>query len=152
MHYESDVVAHKGGLYQAQRDTAREPGQHVDWLCLALPGADGKDGIDGRSFNISGTYDPNAEYSALDVVTLNSTWFVAKHDKPGPCPGDGWKAGPCGRRGDKGERGERGPAGPSVLCGEIDRRDYILKLLLSDGSEVPISCRGFFEQYHEESR
>jgi hypothetical protein len=35
--------------------------------------------------------------------------------------------------------------------GEIDRKSYTVKLIMSDGSELPIQCRGFFEQYHEES-
>jgi len=26
-----------------------------------------------------------------------------------------------------------------------------MKLIMSDGSEVQLHCRGFFEQYHEES-
>ena len=45
----------------------------------------------------------------------------------------------------------RGPAGPSVLRGEIDRASYTMKLIMSDGSEVPLHCRGFFEQYHSET-
>jgi hypothetical protein len=56
-----------------------------------------------RTFNIVGTYDAEKTYQALDVVALNSSWFVAKRDNPGPCPGDGWQAGPSGRRGPRGE-------------------------------------------------
>jgi hypothetical protein len=52
-----------------------------------------------RGFRICGTYDVEKTYHALDVVTLNATWFAAKHDNPGPCPGAGWQAGPTGKRG-----------------------------------------------------
>jgi hypothetical protein len=158
VYYEGDVVAHAGGLYQAQGDTAREPGNHADWRCLARPGRNGQD---GRSFNVLGTYDASAEYQALDVVTLNATWFVAKHDKPGPCPGEGWKAGPTARRGEKGEAGQRGlpglkgdkgDAGRDLVGWEIDKRNYAVIPVMNDGSKgPPISLRGLFDQFHSEA-
>jgi hypothetical protein len=121
-------------------------------------GAPGANGNDGRSFVIRDTYDPNETYKALDVVTLNATWFVARADDPGPCPGAGWKAGPSGRRGEKGERGERGPRGElgapgrEVAAWEINRKDYSLVPLLSDGTKgPPIPLRALFEQFQAET-
>jgi hypothetical protein len=121
-------------------------------------GADGAHGNDGRSFVIRDTYDPNEAYKALDVVTLNATWFIARKDDPGACPGADWKAGPTGRRGEKGERGERGPrgelgqAGREVTAWEINRKDYSLVPTLSDGTKGPaLSLRALFEQFQAET-
>jgi hypothetical protein len=107
---------------------------------------------------IKGTYRDDETYQHLDIVALNGSSFMARHDDPGACPGDGWQliasAGRQGKPGLKGERGEAGPrgvSGASIARGEIDRKTYTLKLIMSDGSEVPVPCRGFFEQYHEES-
>jgi hypothetical protein len=55
VHYVGDVVAFEGATFQARCDTARPPGDD-DWTCLATAGADGKDGSDGGSFRICGTY------------------------------------------------------------------------------------------------
>jgi hypothetical protein len=125
-------------------------------------GADGGDGIDGRSFVIRDTYDPSETYHALDVVTLNATWFVARSDDPGVCPGPGWKAGPTARRGEKGERGERGPRGeiPNIVTSEFPRivewdiraKTYEAFPLMSDGTlGPPIPLRALFEQFQAES-
>jgi hypothetical protein len=121
-------------------------------------GAPGERGNDGRSFVIRDTYDPNETYKALDVVTLNATWFIARKDDPGPCPGAGWKAGPSGRRGEKGERGERGPRGETGAVGrevtawEINRKDYALVPIMSDGNKgPPIPLRALFEQFQAET-
>jgi hypothetical protein len=155
VHYTGDVVTHRGGSYQAQRDTARIPGEHVDWLCLSAPGADGKS---ARAFNIRGTYDPREEYAALDVVTLEATWFVARQDAPGPCPGPGWKSGPVGKRGEKGERGAKGDRGPQgeaardVMRYEIDRKGYAIIPVREDGSAgAAIPVRELFEQFERET-
>ena len=159
--YEGNVVRHARGTYQADCDTAATPGSSLDWTCLAAGGLDGKDGFDGRSFNICGTYDPLAEYDHLDVVTLNATWFVAKHDRPGPCPGEGWKAGPTGKRGEKGERGERGlpglkgdkgESGRDLVAWQIDKRTYSVVPLMSDGSNgPPISLMALFQQFQADA-
>jgi hypothetical protein len=120
-------------------------------------GAPGANGNDGRSFVIRDTYDPAETYRELDVVTLNATWFIARADDPGPCPGAGWKAGPSGRRGEKGERGERGPRGEQgawreVTAWEINRKDYSLVPLMSDGTKgPPIPLRALFEQFQAET-
>ena len=121
-------------------------------------GVDGRAGNDGRSFVIRDTYDPSETYRELDVVTLNATWFIARADDPGPCPGAGWKAGPTGRRGEKGERGERGPRGElgapgrEVTAWEINRKDYSLVPVMSDGTRgPPIALRALFEQFQAET-
>jgi hypothetical protein len=119
---------------------------------LALPGRD------AASPTIRGTHREDETYRHLDIVALNGSSFIARHDDPGPCPGDGWqliasagKTGKPGPKGDRGERGERGSSGASIVRGEIDRKSFTLTLIQSDGSELPISVRGLFEQYHEES-
>ena len=159
VHYEGDIVVHKGGTYQANRDTAREPcvsadQTMADWSCLAAPGVDGKDGVDGRSLNVRGTYDASETYSALDIVTLNSSWFVARHDNPGTCPGSGWKSGPVGKTGKPGERGpagpkgEQGPPGREVVGWQIDRRNFVVTPVMSDGEHgAQLSVRELFEVF-----
>jgi hypothetical protein len=154
IHYRGDVVVHLGGTFQAKCDTAKAP-PHADWACIAAAGRD------ARMPKVCGTYNHSETYKYLDIVALNGGSFIARANDPGPCPGDGWqllvsagragKPGPKGERGEPGPRGERGLAGPTVLRGEIDRKSYTMKLMMSDGSEVPLHCRGFFEQYHEES-
>jgi hypothetical protein len=152
VHYAGDVVTYNGGTYQAMKDTAKEPGRHSDWLRLAAPGdngIDGKNGTDGRSFRIRGTYDPNCgkpgylRYEQLDVVTLNSTWFVALKDNPGSCPGADWKSGPVGKRGEKGERGQRGERGLSGIDGrevvdwKVDDKAFEVIPIMNDGKKGP---------------
>jgi hypothetical protein len=159
--YESDVVTHNGGLYQALKDTGKTPGTN-DWLCLAAPGTDGKDGRDGedgRSLTIRDTFVPNQQYKALDVVTLDSKWFVAKQDDPGMCPGPGWKAGPgIGRTGKPGERGAQGPKGdigvtaPTIVEWDIRVKTYEAFPLMSDGTlGPPLPLRELFAQFQEEA-
>jgi hypothetical protein len=166
VHYEGNVCTHKGGLYQALRDTAKEPyvgaNALADWACLAAAGSDGKDGVDGRSLTIRDTFDPLQEYKALDVVTLDSKWFVAKKDNPGACPGPGWKAGPgigkTGRPGERGGQGERGPKGeagqsaPAITGWEVAADSYEVVPIMSDGSDGPaISLRELFAQFQGEA-
>lgn len=161
VHYKGDVVAHGGGSYQAERDTAQPPGGS-DWVPLATPGIDGRDGndgLDGRSFEHRGTYNPDEQYKALDIVTLNSTWFMATKDSPGPCPGANWRSGPVGVRG---KPGDRGPMGPKGLDGKtiepreiiefvINERDYTFTPVMSDGTLGPlIQARALFERYDSE--
>jgi hypothetical protein len=162
--YAGDVVTHKGSTYWAARDTGRPPGDHADWRVLATAGSDGRDGahgrdgVDGRSFNIRDTYDPAENYKHLDVVTLNASWFVARTDDPGPCPGPGWKAGPSGKTGKPGDRGpagakgDKGDAGREVVAWEIDRRKFCAVPILNDGEHGPeIELRDLFEQFQIEA-
>jgi hypothetical protein len=149
--YAGNVVSHDGGTWQAQKDTAQKP-PHRDWLPIALGGRSAVSPV------VRGTFDISQSYDALNIVALNGSSFIARWNDPGECPGDGWqliascgKAGKPGPKGDRGERGERGLPGPSVLRGEIDRESYTLKLIMSDGRELPILCRDLFIQYHEDS-
>jgi hypothetical protein len=138
VHYEADVVAFRGAVYQALRDTGKEP-PHEDWICIAQAG---QDGADGRSFNIRGTWQETEAYRAMDVVALNASSFVAKRDDPGVCPGDGWqlmsgqgKRGQPGERGVAGPKGDRGDPGLPVVGLSVSR-DGLLTLVNGDGSEV----------------
>jgi hypothetical protein len=159
--YEGDVFHHGRDCFQALQDTGSEPGATKAWQRIAAGGADGRDGIDGKSLNICGLYDPAAEYHALDVVTLNASWFVATRDNPGAIPGPHWKAGPSGRKGEKGERGptgiagakgEKGDGGREVIGWEIDRRGFVAIPIMSDGERGPtLSLRDLFEQFQIET-
>lgn len=135
VHYEGAVCTHDGATYQANCDTFKQP-PHQDWRCIA---AAGKDGADGQSFEILGTFDADCEYRKMNVVALNGASFAARRDNPGPCPGDGWQLiAAQGKRGDKGERGakgDRGPAGPSVTGMTISDQG-LLVLTNADGSKV----------------
>ena len=156
VYYERDlVVAGDGALYQAKRDTAATP-PHTDWRCITRAGRDGKDAL---NFRIEGTCDPAAKYRRLSIVTLNGSSFVARHDDPGPCPGEGWQllasAGKRGKQGPKGERGERGSMGPlataaRIASSEIDA-EYNLNLRYTDGSRDTIPLRPAFAQFFSET-
>jgi hypothetical protein len=95
----------------------------------------------------------------LDIVALDGASFIAKHDKPGICPGDGWQL--LSRQGRPGREGERGPAGPKgdkgppavvprLLSSKIDE-NYNLTILRSDDSLEIIPLREAFERYHSET-
>lgn len=138
VYYESEAVTLDGATYQALCDTGRAP-PHDDWRCIA---AAGRDGVDGRSFRIRGTYAEGEDYSALDTVVLNGASFAAKRDDPGACPGEGWqmiasqgKSGKPGERGIAGPKGDRGNAGPALVSVEADG-DGVLSLINADGSTV----------------
>jgi hypothetical protein len=158
IHYDGDVVTHLGATWQARCDTGRPP-PHEDWVCIA---ARGKDAVMPK---IVGTYREGESYSAMNIVALGGSSFIARADDPGPCPGDGWqliasagrqgKPGPQGERGLPGTCGERGLPGitPSILGWKIDRAAYSATPIMSDGSEVePLQLRALFEQFHDEAR
>jgi hypothetical protein len=139
VHHEGDVVTHDGATYQAHRDTGKAP-PHEDWICLA---AAGRDGNDGRSFTVRGTYAVTNAYQALDVVALNGGAFIARKDDPGVCPGPDWqliaaqgKAGKPGERGLPG-KGERGDPGQPVVAAAVDGMG-LLTLVNGDGSTVDV--------------
>ena len=147
VHYQAAVVFHRGSLYQARRDTAREP-PHEDWQPLALRGDD------GRTWQHKGLWSSSAEYLTGDVVALDGGSFVAVTDNAGPCPGNGWRQlvsrGKPGMKGDRGDRGLAGPPGPSgpVIVGwEVDARNYMIASKMSDGATHTIDVRRLFEQY-----
>jgi hypothetical protein len=152
IYFEGDIVTYDGSTYQATKNTARAPGTQQDWVCLAAS---------GRSFNVRGTYESDAEYRQLDVVMVGGSSFVALKDKPGHCPGDDWhllcSRGSRGHRGDSGERGlmglrgERGIAAPSIQSWCLDRTRYTATPIMSDGSIGPsLELRGLFEQFYAE--
>jgi hypothetical protein len=161
VYYLGDVVTHAGSSWQARKDTGQAP-PHADWVAIA---AKGTDGVEGRSLDIRGTFDPSARYERLAMVAFNGGTFVAKQDDPGACPGPGWQliASP-GKRGDRGEPGERGPAGRDgkdgrdgargpkgeairLVSWRIDRANYRAVARMSDGSEIPLELRELFEQF-----
>jgi hypothetical protein len=151
------VVCHRGATWQALCDTAKEPSDScAHWVCLC---AAGRNGVDGRSLNIRGTYNAGDAYAELDVVTRDETWFIAKKDDPGPCPGPGWKSGPTGKTGRPGPRGEQGlrglPGEPGRSAREIiamrSLPNYQIVLVYDDGSETEaFSVRTWFQQYDGE--
>lgn len=138
--YQGEVVRFAGATWQAIRDTGKPP-PHDDWQLLA---AAGRDGEDGRSFQIRGTYEAGESYAALDVVALNGASFVAKIDDPGACPGAGWQLmATQGRRGPPGPAGPPGPTGDKGLPGAAVVKlsisdDGLLTIMNADGSAV--SC------------
>jgi len=152
VHYEGNVVTHRGSTWCAERDTAEEP-PHADWLLVAARGKDAPVG------EVRGAYDPEAEYRKFDLVAWNGGEWRAKGDDPGPLPGDGWalsaQKGARGRTGERGEPGLQGPAGapgPAITDWLIDSREFRAIPVLSDGSAgSPLDLRALFEAYHVES-
>jgi len=148
--YRGELVSHNGSCFQAIKDTAQIPGGK-DWQIVAAAG------INGRSLRIRGTYSEREAYDALDVVVSDRAWFVAKRDRPGTLPGPDWQIGPSGKKGDKGLLGERGPQGATGQDGaaarewvavKVDRQNYSLTAIMSDGSEGPeIPLRELFDQF-----
>lgn len=134
--YEADIVTHKGGTYQALKDTAQEPGGE-DWACLAAPGRDGKD---ADEIEVRGTFDASSVYRRLNIVALNGAAFIARKDEPGPCPGEGWQMismqGKSGRPGEASRvPGPPGKPGPAVEELSVDGQGMLI-LRNADGSTV----------------
>jgi hypothetical protein len=155
IHYAGEVVTHQGSSWQALRDTGKAP-PHRDWIGLALRG------IDGVTPQIRGTWQGDGVYAALDIVAHDGHSFIARIDRPGPCPGDGWQMLAMGKRGKQGDRGLAGPAGPKGDAGEsgptivswrIDRASYQATPILSNGRRgAPLELRELFAQYQAETR
>jgi hypothetical protein len=110
---------------------------------------------------VKGTWKEGETYAHLNIVALNGSSFIARHDDPGQCPGDGWQliasAGKPGKPGPKGDRGDAGPTGVTKVImvdykdWEVDRAKYTLTPILPDGSRgKPVPLRGLFEQYDGE--
>jgi len=135
VYYEGEAATLNGSTFQALRDTGRAP-PCDDWQCIASAG---RDGADGRSLTIRGTYADGSDYAALDIVALNGASFAAKRDNPGPCPGDGWqliaKQGGSGKPGERGAPGPKGDAGPKIAEVNIDGSG-LLTLEHDDGTAV----------------
>jgi hypothetical protein len=75
--YEAQVVSHDGASYQALRDTAQMPGGS-DWICVARAGRDGRDGL---TPNVRGTFNAYKTYARLDVVEFDNGGLVASADR-----------------------------------------------------------------------
>jgi hypothetical protein len=127
------------------------------------PGAPGEPGKDAAQITIRGTFNAEAAYRYLDVVTTGGSSFVALTDKPGACPGAGWqllasagrsgKPGLKGERGETGQRGEAGQSAPTIVQWKTDRAHYRAIAIMSDGSEAPaLELRSLFEQFQIEAR
>jgi hypothetical protein len=147
--YEGELVTLDGSCWQAACDTAKRPGASEDWRVIAAAGSP------GLSFRIRGTYAASETYKALDIVTLDHGWFIAKIDNPGAVPGPDWQSGPVGKRGEKGlsgekgARGESGKAAPHWIGAKFD--GLTMKAMMSDGTVGPtISLSPAFDQYDAE--
>lgn len=153
--YEGVLVTHGGNTWQAVRDTGQRPGG-ADWVLVAAAGRD------SRCMRVVGTYKAEVAYEYLDVVTKDSSSFVALKDAPGTCPGEDWQILACGgKRGAPGDRGERGPKGDAGAAGKdgvhlkewrVDRKAYRAVAVMSDGTEHPLELRELFEQFYSEAR
>jgi hypothetical protein len=153
--YAGEVVTYRGATYQVTRDTAELPGDVRSYIQIATAGRD------GMTPTIRGTFDLNGEYHYLDVVALNGSSFIAKNDKPGACPGEGWQLiASAGKRGEKGDRGEpgakgtpgapgaKGEAAPTILKWVLDAANYQAVTIMSDGTKGAIlELRPMFKQF-----
>jgi hypothetical protein len=148
--YAGELVTHGGACWQAINDTAKEPNTAgKDWQVIAAAGAP------GVSFTVRGTFDPQHAYRQLDVVTLDHSWFVARKDDPGACPGPGWQSGPVGKKGEKGLPGERGakgePGKPAAHWIGVKLDGFDVVAVMSDGTIGPrFSLAPMFEQFEAE--
>jgi hypothetical protein len=118
------------------------------------PGEPGPPGPEPYAGEVCGLYDPARSYRMFDLVSWHGSEWRARHDDPGPLPGDGWAlSGQAGSRGKTGERGERGPPGPSgatIVDWVIE--DYRAAPIMSDGTTgAVLDVRNFFALYYGES-
>lgn len=124
--------------------------QMVDDAVAAIPPAkDGKDAYPGQA---RGLFDPDGSYRALDVVSLNGCEWRAKHDNPGPLPGDGWML--SAQRGKPGKAAAALPAiagkdGASIIAGAFDRDAMQLTLARDDGEAFTIDFLPLAEAIRE---
>lgn len=149
--YAGELIQHLGSTWQCRVDTARPPSDGDEAWQLVAAG-----GLDGRSLRIRGTYQPGERYAQLDVCIVNSASFVARRSTLSGPPGEDWQLlcgqGKRGQPGPKGDRGDRGAAGAKMRGWRIDREQYLVTPILSDGSEGPaLELRVLFEQFHEEA-
>jgi hypothetical protein len=105
-------------------------GEAVESFEIALPYA-------GQA---RGLFDEDAVYRRMDVVSFNGSEWRAKHDNPGPLPGDGWMLSASrGKRGDRGERGEKGlegkpgKAGANMTAIALAADEMIFSAVLDNG-------------------
>lgn len=138
VHYAGDVVTHGGSMWQARRDTGREP-PHDDWECIV---AKGDRGEPGPSIIHRGTWSPDVDdYRTLDVAVVGGSSFLAVCDDPGQCPGDGWRLlasrGATGKPGVKGDQGRPGKDAHALVAADVDDEGKV-RLTSADGSTVEL--------------
>jgi hypothetical protein len=113
----TDVVAH--ALAEFQR-------QIID-TCKVLI-------AEAMAQRVRGTFDAKASYVSNDVVACDGASFIARRDNPGPCPGSGWQMiARQGARGIAGPKGERGRDAPKIDKWIVDRGNYTVTPVYSDG-------------------
>jgi hypothetical protein len=83
----------------------------------------------GPAVNVRGTWSRVATYRANDIAMLNGASFIARRDRPGPCPGEDWQllAG----------QGKRGKPTPGVI-GLAISESGLLTVRNGDGSNVKL--------------
>lgn len=135
LRYDGLIVSLQAGLAAIRDGEPGPPG---------VQGEPGPPGLSGLSFRIRGTWLGINEYRALDVVALGGASFAARHDDPGPCPGDGWqliaaqgKRGNQGDRGPAGAKGDQGEAGPPVVALTVSEEGA---LTLTNGDGTTVTC------------
>jgi hypothetical protein len=64
----------------------------------------------------------------------------------------GGKRGAAGERGERGPKGEEGRPGVGFASWRVDRKDYRVVAVLTDGTESVLQLRELFEQYQRETR
>jgi len=156
--YCGDVVTHDGNLYQARKDTGKEP-PHRDWILLARAGRDGLHGCTPRFRDVFNAYE---RYQHRDIVTCDGSAYIATRDNPGvPGIDEGWKilarcggrgpAGEVGPRGRTGPKGARGEDAPTIIAWTVDPAHYRAVPTMSDGrAGAPLDLRDLFQQFLNE--
>jgi hypothetical protein len=109
---------------------------------------------------IRGSFDAAGEYLAHDVVEQNGSSFVAKRDRPGACPGEGWEL--LASKGSRGERGGPGPRGMTGGRGErapeikgwlVNKAEFTASPILTDGSVgAPLELKSLFQELLDQTR
>ena len=83
---------------------------------------------------VRSTFQPGTNYVRGDVVVLDGGSFLARKDDPGTCPGVGWQLmAKQGQRGIAGPKGERGRDAPKIDKWIVDRGNYTVTPVYSDG-------------------
>src|SRR5262249_40070527 len=123
-----DVVTHAGNVWQARRDTGKEPG-HPDWILLARAGRDADPVVVAKHVG------DQLEAPLRDYIDEAVAKLPPAKD---------------GARGPQGERGERAEAAPSIISWVVDPQHYRVALTMSDGKAGPVlDLRELFRQFHD---
>ena len=88
---------------------------------------------------IRGTFDAKAKYVRGDLVVRDGASFLARCDGPGLCPGPNWQmVAKQGARGIAGPRGERGKDAPVIEKWLVNRQDFTVRPIYSNGIFGPV--------------